>query len=101
MTREEILNMPAGRELDALIAENVMDNKHDIWSRGEPKCYSTDIAAAWEAVTEISKDITLAHRGKFWFCDFDNQDDWSYSQSDTAPLAICKASLLAVTEKGG
>lgn len=77
MTREEILAMPAGPKLDALIAEKVMGwtsyESHltceDFGTRGEPLIFwnppgmtsagatlppfSTDIAAAWQVVERL------------------------------------------------
>ena len=87
MTRDEILKLEAGRELDALVAEKVMgllvtnhgtakiiygkvevDGKeHVTFSPVRP--YSTDIAAAWEVVEKMSDDyeitINATHR-KYW-----------------------------------
>jgi len=65
MTREEILNMLAGREMDALVAEKVMKWKYRPRFPGDTTGYygeyiteelpsfSTDIAAAWEVVKYI------------------------------------------------
>jgi len=83
MTKEEILNMPAGREMDALVAEKVMrlcvhdwtfipNNDDDggvgrtcqkchkeFWGLNPPAygesygSYSTDISAAWEVVETL------------------------------------------------
>jgi hypothetical protein len=133
-TREEILNMPAGREMDALVAEKVMeqtDFSHPgfFWGEGTtedgkdgwdgfqcPRCnadsedggkcckhYSTSIAAAWEVVEKINKehDVQIAI-GKD---EKENRVEVLLWGSDsgcvyapTAPLAICRAALLAVME---
>jgi hypothetical protein len=66
MKRNEILKMPAGREMDVLIAEKVMKYKpgtfgvdapvksqHGDWIVRPVPFYSTDIAAAWEVVNKI------------------------------------------------
>ena len=75
MTRDEILAMEAGRELDALVAEKVMgfakvvrdyDKRHNTeglrsfvydtafaWFGKETPRYSTDIAAAWLVVEHM------------------------------------------------
>lgn len=81
----DIDKLEAGRELDALVAERVMEidlaavrdevgwYKHpDGYTRREPPClpYSTEIAAAWEVVEKLG----------------------------AVPLAICRAALKA---KGG
>ena len=110
MTRDEVLAMKPGRELDALVAEKVMGWKvaqvFDLkdtdgtniangitpYSIGQRvPHYSTDIAAAWEVV------------GKFEYIDVRRfKDHWGctvYGQTvtgKTAPEAICKAALLAV-----
>jgi len=124
MTRDEILNMPEGRELDALVAEKVMgcDTKQFIWKRygkpdaiqdceyGGPCNYSTDIAAAWQVVEKMEHDD--------WWWEAANvvpnsdpivyEFKWThrgvikafYACEDTIPLAICRAALLAVMESG-
>jgi hypothetical protein len=102
MSRDEILNMPAGREMDALVATEIMGREME---------YSTDIAAAWEVV--------LHEMGKGGCPNLVNDDDGHWALSfdgtnnipctvqtsfiddprlwcDTAPLAICKAALLAL-----
>lgn len=72
MTREEIMAMPAGRELDALVAEKVIGWRrielHETWRSpsGETTphfpAYSTDIAAAYEMERAISeKGITIEY----------------------------------------
>lgn len=132
MTRDEILNMKAGREMDALIAIKVMgwewkpvgdrfinherlthpDGKHYggmRYSDGEIEYtnrleeYSTNMGAAWEVVE--------AMEGKwFWFSlsnvvpnsgdaiVYEAKFNQVYTCEETAPLAICRAALLAVVE---
>ena len=141
MTREEILNMPAGREMDALIAERVwgiVSNPHtlsdsqEVWFWVHPKdgvligepfdigasaerteryahqwerfCPSTDIADAWKVVNRLE----LFSKYCFYGSDADELwtvHSWKYGkphftgiESRTAPLAICRAALLAVME---
>jgi hypothetical protein len=80
MTRDEILNMPAGREMDELVADKIIhwNHNHEInecedgfysycmicgheprFEEIEPgdcdgyPCYSTDISAAWEVIKEM------------------------------------------------
>jgi hypothetical protein len=125
MTKEEILAMEAGREIDFLVAVHVMnlcvldnvqmygdgcvmsDNGFDEWMKHpmfgktedpdllEP--YSTNISAAWEVFLKVDHD---KERSKIvhlsfdqWVCCF---DDIKSSECKSAPLAICKAALLAV-----
>ena len=122
--------MPAGREITALIAEKVMSLGREIRLRGEtstvtiysdnpwwqdgaqtqadvvmyggPKPYSTDIAAAWE-VTEKMRAAnwhielsTCAEMKGPWYCHF-QEATLAYAYASTAPLAICRAALKAVT----
>lgn len=110
MTRDEILNMPAGRELDALIAEKVMGlkvdyefdevleprvpflvDKYDEW--GYLPNYSTDIAAAWQVVERFESHCTMNNVHGIWECYL---PDFAIGKDKTAPLAICRAALLAV-----
>ena len=116
MTRDEILAMPAGREMKELIAELVMGwERSVIWVDGVRKSalvgpigidyydqfpeWPTDIAAAWEVVEKLIEphncdcDLTTVVQG--WRCVFFG--DYS-STAETAPLAICRAALLAVME---
>jgi hypothetical protein len=121
MTREEILNMPAGREMDALIAEKVLNlmvdyefeepfvpalrDKYDEW--GYLPNYSADIAAAWEVVEKMRMAI-IPKDGGGWFAaieqDFDETLGYYERQvsywitADTVPLVICRTALLAVME---
>lgn len=105
MTREEILILPAGPELDKLVAATVMSptweggnpipNHDGRWSWSPP--YSTDIAAAWlvfERFKDRGWDIgwhgMSGHPG--WLVSNDDCDWLGYG--DTAPLAICRAALL-------
>lgn len=125
MTREEILNMPAGREMDVLIAETVLCLQvikdplaFYVYEGGLEMClmpfYSIDIKAAWDVVEKIVElsgaDFTVGNRqslkqGAARSCiakiqygsfEYDNPDLLLYVVSDTAPLAICRAALLAV-----
>ena len=110
MNRDEILNMPAGREMDALVAEKVMEwhmvkwvgwcNDNDILMHSVffP---STDISAAWEVVEKLTMfSIAGPIPGKPYF------SVWVYikgkghtnTTGETAPLAICKAALISVME---
>jgi hypothetical protein len=142
VTRDEILNMPAGREMDALIAENLFGWHWvtGILAFGQPSLispelygkqkdhlidttlrrdngtfphYSTDIAAAWEVVEKMrdpSDDepdfwvITDAGKNHGWvvssyWAHHDGNIDNFHVQAETAPLAICRASLLAVMQE--
>jgi hypothetical protein len=119
MTREEILGMEVGRELDALILEYVFndcDYHGDYLITVEERDFhpSTDIKAAWEVVEVLRKrgiyfDIHvndtgyhifnyIVHYGEpelypGWY------EELSLERCKTAPEAICKAALLAVLEE--
>lgn len=127
MNRDAILNMPAGKEVDILIAEKVMglslqhllpvyeegstDDGLDGWSGfvcprcrrpsdmlDEPcaKYYSTDIRAAWEVVEKFTSErwVELGNSRGGWECLIGG--DAGYAKN--APLAICRAALLAVLD---
>ncbi|RLG44476.1 MAG: hypothetical protein DRN81_04505 [Thermoproteota archaeon] len=131
MTRDEILRLEPGPELDRLMAEEVMG-----WEEGEdfdcskegPLIYypsrnrvlgrkwspSTDIAAAWEVIRKMldsgwgceiyspNNPYALENADK-WFVVFAKsgpivmQLNFS-AKAPSAPLAICRAALLAVKE---
>ncbi len=117
MTRDEILNMPAGREMDALVWMALHEQSPDLtlcrFVDGDyqpnagypvghisPPNYSTDIAAAWEVKEKIGFPISLVESmlGGDFSCEF--LVDLETSEivegiAGTAPLAICRASLLA------
>ena len=126
MTRDEILNMPAGREMDALVAEKVMGwTNPRITPSGRfritppmggkyhggqmPPKYSTDIAAAWQVVEWLMErgDVFVEYwsDGEWFVADKPvgvRQDattamcDGKATGEMSAPLAICRAALLAV-----
>ena len=106
MTHDEIERMPAGPEMDAMVAEKVMGCRGLFrHSDGTPLCechglrpvprYSTSIAAAWEVVRK-ARSICI-DRGRDYAtyqCCFNG----SISVADPAPLAICRAALKGVTK---
>ena len=127
MNRDEILRMEAGREMDALVAEKVMDRTvmggfggtalrvvyHGKDTPAPLPYYSTNIAQAWEVVKRLDllRDYVLGQ-----FPDGGTYT-WEVGRRDaslimgrccpvmhvlamglTAPLAICRAALLAVME---
>lgn len=99
--------MKAGKELDALVAEKVMGYvrefheqfKLDGWRTGEHSWTNSfsptkDIADAWKVVDKFGGFVHLIteeyHEKICWHCVF-NTNDWV--KAETAPLAICIASL--------
>jgi hypothetical protein len=132
MTRDEILNMQAGRNTDALIAEMVMRylnvGRRTLGNAGTmlfyekdgdefrlvPK-FSTDIAAAWEVIERIREideywcpyihwDDDDGEGNPMWVVSFNyfGEDESQFkvaeAQDKSAPVAICRAALLAVME---
>lgn len=118
-------DLPAGRELDALVAEKVMDDPVDrqivdehgfeiILCRSHlvlPR-YSTDIAAAWTVVEKLDTDLWLIQVTRKtgmnemslrWWVELRSLKDLARDPfevaGDTAPLAICRAALKAVEGK--
>jgi hypothetical protein len=122
MTRDEILKMEAGREMDALIHWLFfITNKDDGYSHWKENTqliiyyYSIDIAAAWKVVEKVT-DVD-SETNKFRIDKLEWAGPWQamfvdeyYNITngkegkcfdviaDTAPLAICRAALLAVME---
>ena len=117
MTRDEILTMPAGREMDALIGDFVLvltvDPTRcpycagDLWQgKDRSRCtncsrwlyspykqYSDEIESAWEVIEKFRDDsveVVLSGRHVQWECIVGI--DSAYAK--TAPLAICRAALL-------
>ncbi len=102
MTCDEIMNMPEGREMDALIAERVMGKTGNLVKEIYLD-YSTDIAAAWKIVEwcrdKWSIEITDEPMGDYIVALWSRTHfkEW-YSRSESAPLAICRAALLTTLE---
>lgn len=113
MTREEILALPAGPETDRLVAERVMgigwqggnpiDGYDGRWPWPPP--YSTDVAAAWSVVEKLTDNqdgyCFDLYRGTFpdqppeWVCATLRGRGMVVACGQTAPLAVCRAALLA------
>lgn len=98
MRRDEMLAMEPGRELDALIAEKVMNFKIEspsaeqctIWDGREVRYFepSTDIAAAWEVVDRMREEAP-PNRECF------KKLMGGFSIFLIRPVNICKAALLS------
>lgn len=102
MTRDEILAMEAGPELDALMAEHVFGNHfcavhHSFYCCGRSSGgWSSKIAPAWEIVEKLRLAVGPA-------ADYDYDTNWYATKlgskihgaiGSTAPLAICRAALM-------
>jgi hypothetical protein len=120
MNREEILKMPAGREMDLLVCRHVMgiearctvieyqgkevvNKKYTATINHElvdMPYYSTEIESAWNVVGK--KDIdgwscVVENLRGYWQCTFAKVGNTgAYCSEKLAPLAICKAALLTV-----
>jgi hypothetical protein len=122
MTREEILAMPAGYKIDILIAEKIMGWKDkisdhlvryyetpngEIFLKNDVSHYSTDISAAWQVVEKLKREgypnpqLYTIDEDDLWHVAIRTHGDMGYddTEAETAPLAICRAALLAILEK--
>ena len=103
----------AGRCLDAWVACTIFAKRVKDYGKFGWRCedtadavfrYSSDISCAWEIVKWFHNDndcLSLAyvlqpHEGMKWEARFRIVDVWAIA--DTAPLAICRAALLAMEE---
>ena len=104
-------DMPAGPEMDGLVATKVMeweqvdsfawcdsDGTVRTWDvrDGNPIRHwhpSTDIACAWEVLEKLRRHIFQLSDDEGWCCTFSMRFN---AKADTAPLAICRAALKAV-----
>ncbi|GAB7057397.1 hypothetical protein JCM16163A_41460 [Paenibacillus sp. YK5] len=122
LSREEILAMPSGRELDVLVAEKVMRgtahtyvfNNKTINGMMVPiengtrisriPHYSTDISAAWEVVEKMKRNdwvFVINSISEEWTALFYLDRIHEHEVTcNSAPEAICKAALLAIMNGG-
>ena len=116
MTRDEILNIPAGYEMDALILASVFGvmafrdevgraYKLGAFQENEPvPNYSGDILSAWAVVEKLGGEDSdygahiIGSINKTWRCIFSNAFVEFSAMEATAPLAICRAALLTTLE---
>lgn len=97
MTNEEIDALPAGREMDTLVAEKVIgfvSNFQDglVWRTVNGRLLhhwspSTDIATAWEVVEKLMEDSDV-------FIEYWNDSEWFVAShplgySSREPMAHC------------
>lgn len=98
MTEDEIRNMPAGRYIDLLIGRDVM-NFSSLGPSTNDWCPSTDMAMAWEVVDKMEyphpANFEIRRLQSAWVCEISNPYPNIIVFADTAPLAICRAFLLA------
>ena len=107
MKRQEILNMPAGEKIDILVARNVLghtvqQDSSGQWFEGFTSLarYSDSLQSAWNAAERIMTTqnafFTVSRKGVQWMAEFEINKVRHFAFADTAPLAICRAALLAV-----
>lgn len=115
MTPEEIDQLPAGREMDLLVETLVLRRQkvgHAVTCRNcaeADEAYglmprSTNISAAWEVLEKLCAEIDNTIRLQAfpdigWYIDLwvEREGGMIEACGDTAPLAICRAALKAMT----
>lgn len=106
LTRESIMAMSAGREIDELVAKYVFKIPNmDQWninrtlnSGVHSNKYSTNIAAAWEIIRKLdaqSKHIEIQTDDELWAVRT-NANNWV--KASTVQEAICKCALITTLE---
>lgn len=124
LKREQILTMPASTELDALIAEKVLEWRWEMVGDSKfwyipgiggyilPR-FSKDVGDAWSIVDKFGGSIELCGPGTSYWSDQANceivHEQWYAhllnpscgGHGETAPLAICRAGLTAAMMKKG
>lgn len=113
MNKEEIWNMPAGNEMDALVLASVFDVISFADANGKPyklsvnknhepiPNYSGDISAAWAVAHKLASQervfslhvIGESFDGQ-WKAIFENAFVHFTATAETVPLAICRAALM-------
>ncbi len=108
MKREEIEKMPAGREMDALIAEKVMGWNTKTTPHMNPS-FSTVSGVAIQIVEKMieyekfmngADQIIITRSGDRtkWYVEF-RKPNWEYAEDASLALSICRAALLAVCDE--
>ena len=102
VTQEEVINLQAGKELDSLVAREVLRIESE-----ETKHYSIEISDAWKVVEKLS-DYSWFYLGRGngnWYATVRDtrikRGQTTAPPCPTAPEAICKAALLALVETRG
>lgn len=109
-TRDEILAMEAGPELNALVATEVMGfdinkrTKYIAGKRVHPDDWSpsADIADAWEVVEKMDDvmwTFTWLTDSRVWQARFIDILPMPEAEAPTVQLAICRAALLTTIQE--
>ena len=112
MNREEVLRMEAGREIDFLIAQKVMEKSFYSFDSDVPSAvslkdhrkiphYSTHAYSAEKALEKIREKYPVVLLGTTsWDCKvFLPKGVVSSGLTESLPLAICRATLLTAIEE--
>jgi len=103
----DYLNMPAGEEIDILVARKVLghtvqQDSSGQWFEGFTLLarYSDSLQSAWNAAERVMSTqnafFSVSRKGVQWMAEFEINRFRHFAFADTAPLAICRAALLAV-----
>jgi Phage ABA sandwich domain len=91
------------RDIDRLVAEEVMRYNLSGLSHLTTPYFSTNIADAWRVVEKLideGYDINVYNHNKEFNVEINIEEDdkhlWFYGEADSAPLAICLAALEVV-----
>ena len=105
-TREQIEKMPAGSDIEILVSDEVLKLSKEEWNKrffNNRTRFSTDMNCAWEIVEKVGLMVRPSILvGKWVAMKFERvylSGKWEgigEVTADTAPLAICRAALLAV-----
>lgn len=99
LTREQVLAMKPGPELDALVARKLFGvlNPDSRWRLSE------DISAAWEVAEQLQKqgyavciELLPYEETSVGVYEADPANQIAYAKAQTPAEAICKAALLAL-----
>lgn len=117
LTREEIEQMPAGREMDKLIAELVLKipvkeiclyGTCDWYARREDRpweqllSYSNTMGDAWQMEGEVLHDFELiAEEGQYSVGCTTPEYGMHWANGETGPLAIARLALLSTLFPSG
>lgn len=98
LTRDALLALPAGPELDALVSSMLAGTKID-------RCtvlYSSDMRAAWTVAQHLSERgwlFLIGNRVGRSFTEWEVHIACTVVRASTAPLALCRAALLTTLEE--
>ena len=96
MTKEEILALEPGREMDKIVMKEVMGEEP---ISGDIPEYSIDLRAAWKILDKFEWASLLKGQVGLWTCTLRIYRGTNFQEyqslSRQAPEAICKVALMA------